>query len=146
MGLVAQQSVQTNFKKLTLQYAAKIECKTTHMAAQKNSLLSVKPCVLFFNQTLLRLLCAGAIRSVIFLDLFGPVKPCALFYIQTLSRIVYRDTGAISRLIFLDFFGPVKPYALFYIQTLPRIVYRCYKPCDFFGFVWTDCGATYPIT
>ena len=42
--------------------------KTTYMY---NKLLSVKPCMLFFIQTLPRILCAGAIRCVSFLDLLG---------------------------------------------------------------------------
>ena len=35
--------------------------------------LSVKPCMLFFIQTLPRILCAGTISRVSFLDLFGPI-------------------------------------------------------------------------
>ena len=38
-----------------------------------NNLLSVKSCTLFFIQTLPRILCAGAISRVGFLDLFGPI-------------------------------------------------------------------------
>ena len=41
-----------------------------------NKLLSVnmvKPCMLFLIQTLPRILCAGAISRVSFLDLFGPI-------------------------------------------------------------------------
>ena len=38
-----------------------------------NKLLSVKPCMLFFIQTLPRILCAGAVSRVSFLDLFGPI-------------------------------------------------------------------------
>ena len=38
-----------------------------------NKLLSVKPCMLFFIQTLPRVLCAGAISQVSFLDLFEPI-------------------------------------------------------------------------
>ena len=34
----------------------------------------------------------------------------------------------------------MKPCTLFFIQTLPRIlVCRRHKPCEFLGFVWTDC-------
>ena len=36
-------------------------------------LLSVKPCVLCFIQALPRILCAGAISRVRFLDFFGPI-------------------------------------------------------------------------
>ena len=35
--------------------------------------LSVKPCMLFFIQTLPRMLCVGDISRVSFLDLFGPI-------------------------------------------------------------------------
>ena len=35
--------------------------------------LSVKPCMLFFIQTLPRILCVGDISRVSFLDLFGPI-------------------------------------------------------------------------
>ena len=35
--------------------------------------LSVEPCILFFIQTLPRILCAGAVSRVSFLDLFGPI-------------------------------------------------------------------------
>ena len=35
--------------------------------------LFVKPCMLFFIQTLPRILCAGAISRVSFFDLFGPI-------------------------------------------------------------------------
>ena len=35
--------------------------------------LSVKPRMLFFIQTLPRILCAGAISRVSFFDLFGPI-------------------------------------------------------------------------
>ena len=38
-----------------------------------NKLTSVKPCVLFFIQTLPHILCTGAISRVSFLDLFGPI-------------------------------------------------------------------------
>ena len=38
-----------------------------------NILLSVKPCMLCFIQTLPRVLCIGAISRVSFLDLFGPI-------------------------------------------------------------------------
>ena len=38
-----------------------------------SNLLSVKPCMLFFIQTLPRVLCTGAISSVSFLNLFGPI-------------------------------------------------------------------------
>ena len=38
-----------------------------------NNLLSMKPCMLFFIQTLPRTLCAGAISRVSFMVLFGPV-------------------------------------------------------------------------
>ena len=34
---------------------------------------SVKLCMLFFIQTLPRILCVGAISRVSFLDLFGPI-------------------------------------------------------------------------
>ena len=36
-------------------------------------LSSVEPCILFFIQTLPRILCVGAISGVSFLDLFGPI-------------------------------------------------------------------------
>ena len=36
-------------------------------------LSAVEPCMLFFIQTLLRILCASAISRVSFLDLFGPI-------------------------------------------------------------------------
>ena len=36
-------------------------------------LLAVKPCMVFFIQTLPRILCAGAISHVSFFDLFGPI-------------------------------------------------------------------------
>ena len=36
-------------------------------------LSSVKPCLLFFIQTLPRILCASAMSRVSFLDLFGPI-------------------------------------------------------------------------
>ena len=39
------------------------------MALDNN--LSVKPCMLFFIQTLPHILCAGAVSRVSFLDLFG---------------------------------------------------------------------------
>ena len=35
--------------------------------------VSVKPCMLFFIQTLPRILCVGDISRVSFLDLFGPI-------------------------------------------------------------------------
>ena len=35
--------------------------------------LSVKPCMLFFIQTLPRILCTGAISRVSLFDLFGPI-------------------------------------------------------------------------
>ena len=48
-------------------------CKRT-LLQTCHSLLSVKPCMLFFIQTLLHILCTGAIISpVCFLDLFGPI-------------------------------------------------------------------------
>ena len=43
------------------------------MASQTINLLSVKPCMLFFIQTLPRILCTGAISRVSFLNLFGPI-------------------------------------------------------------------------
>ena len=44
------------------------------MASQTDiQFLSVKPCMLFFIQTLPRILCAGAISRVSFLELFGPI-------------------------------------------------------------------------
>ena len=38
-----------------------------------NYLLSVKPYMLFFIQTLLCIVCAGAISRVCFLGMFGPI-------------------------------------------------------------------------
>ena len=38
-----------------------------------NNLLFVKPCMLFFIQTLPRILCAIAVSRVSFIDLFGPI-------------------------------------------------------------------------
>ena len=43
------------------------------MASQTDSYPSVKPCILFFVQTLPRILCVRAISGVSFLDLFGPI-------------------------------------------------------------------------
>ena len=44
-----------------------------HMASQTINLLSVKPGMLFFNQTLPHILCTGSISRVSFLSLFGPI-------------------------------------------------------------------------
>ena len=46
--------------------------KTTYGFTDRE-LSAVKPCTLFFIQTLPRILCAGAISRVSFLDLFGPI-------------------------------------------------------------------------
>ena len=36
----------------------------------------------------------------------------------------------------------VKQCVLFSMQTLPPILWRRHKPCEFLGFVWTDCRGT----
>ena len=48
--------------------------------------LSVKSCVLFFIQTLPRILCSGAISYVSFLDLFGPIAGAIYPIIKSLLR------------------------------------------------------------
>ena len=53
--------------------------------------LSVKPCVLFFIQTLPRILCAWAISRLSFLDLFGPIAGAIItIMLSCLLRIAFR--------------------------------------------------------
>ena len=52
----------------------------------ENKLLSVKPCMLFFIQTLSLVLCAGAVRGMSFLDLFGPIAGVTNLIMQSLPQ------------------------------------------------------------
>ena len=56
------------------QYIGKVWMKNNiHGFTYNKKLLSVKPCMLFFIQTLPHILCAGAISHASFLDLLGPI-------------------------------------------------------------------------
>ena len=86
-------------------HAAKFEWKTTYMTLQTTNyclwshvccfsftLCRVKPCMLFFIQTLPRILCTDAISHVSFFDLFGPIAVVTNPIMQSLLRRIYTKT------------------------------------------------------
>ena len=79
MGFVTPAIGPDKSKKLTWLIApvhnthGKVWMNHKMMAYTDNKLLSVKPCMVFFIQTLPRISCTDAISHVSFLDLFGPI-------------------------------------------------------------------------
>ena len=79
IGFIAPAIGPNKSKKLTRLIApahnirGKVWMKNNIHVFTDDNCLSVKPCMLFFIQTLPRILCAGAISQVSFLDLFGPI-------------------------------------------------------------------------
>ena len=75
IGFIAQQIQETHTAySAGTQYTSQSLNKKQHtwLHRQSRQLSSVKPCMLFFIQTLPRILCAGAISRVSFLGLFEP--------------------------------------------------------------------------
>ena len=91
--LLPQQSIQTNpINELTRLIGpadtirGKVRMKNSIHGFTDYKLLSVKQCMLCFIQTLPRLLCAGPLISVNFLDLFGPIAGVTNPIMQSLLR------------------------------------------------------------
>ena len=79
IGFIASVIGPNKSKKLTRLMApahnirGKVLMKNSIHGFTDRQLSTVKPCMLFYIQTLPRLLCASAISRVGFLDLFGPI-------------------------------------------------------------------------